>query len=132
MGWSIDGVTLVSEKLSQLQRLENDWDSYGGSPPTAQALEAAERLIKHPALELDLAFAPAVPMPDEILPNPDGGIELEWNAHDQLFALEILPTGTLNLMVKRGKGSAAHYHQSKGVAQSEAVNELLAFHHSAT
>lgn len=59
-------------QLYLLQRLPDDWDSYGGVALQVSHRDAALRF-------LGLAMADGVPLPD-IVPLADGGVQLEWRS----------------------------------------------------
>ena len=51
------------DEIQRLAVLPKNWDSYGSPPPSMPALLAAERLLQSKA---------------EIVPCPNGGVQLEW------------------------------------------------------
>lgn len=66
----------IKTRLNQLEELQEDWDSYGGTPPTKEALECAHRF-------LDTLF---------IAPLNDGGLQIEMN--NEAVIIEIDPDGS--------------------------------------
>ena len=62
----------VSDRLSHLANLPQDWDSYGGSPMSPKAIRRAELILKEA-----LTIAKEVP-PPFIAPANDGTVVLEW------------------------------------------------------
>jgi len=65
------------ERLEKLRKLKENWDSYGGSPPTKEAAERAIQFIKG-------TF---------IAPLPDGGIQITFGEDEDVF-IDIHPDGT--------------------------------------
>lgn len=86
------------ERLTELAALEPDWDSYGGLPPTARAVEAARRLLKDVMDRTGKA-------PTAVLPFPSGGLQAIWERCDNELQVDIGPDGAFGyLSVQRGAG----------------------------
>jgi hypothetical protein len=71
----------VASHLDPVRGLRPNWDSYGGRPITAEALEAAENL----ATALLMAGHPW----PAFVPRADGGISLVWDRPQIEFAIEL-------------------------------------------
>jgi hypothetical protein len=92
--------TIVEELQPALERLEefatlpNDWDSYGAAPISTVAVEHARELAAEIISKHALSIRPAGYSFD-VVPTPDGGVQLEWDvgAHD--LEISIGPHGTL-------------------------------------
>jgi hypothetical protein len=79
----------VAERLAKLSKLEPDWDGYGGSPPTEEAISRTKILLReiHGLTQgiLEVPF---------IAPLPDGGLDLEWELDSGAeMMLVVPPTG---------------------------------------
>jgi hypothetical protein len=61
-------------RLSELTQLEENWDSYGGSPPSVDLVNKIVGLLSRANL-LERTVIDA-------FPNPKGGIQLEWSVDD--------------------------------------------------
>ena len=78
-------IAAVNEQLTNLVLLEDEWDSYGSPPPTADAVHLSVELLKA--------------LSDERLPVPrvrataDGGVTVEWygEAIELVFEVEPAP-----------------------------------------
>jgi len=57
------------QRLDELARLPNNWDSYGAKTITGAAIDEARRLIR-------LCEEPC--QPPAIVPTNGGGVQLEW------------------------------------------------------
>jgi len=68
---AIDWTDCALESLKQIYEecSEENWDGYGGTPISLEAYLEASRLLR--------IIPNSFPMPD-VLPEPDGGIGLEW------------------------------------------------------
>jgi hypothetical protein len=73
--WEID----IFHRLRELSVLEENWDSYGARPLRAEAAIFA-------MLVLGNAMRPTTPCP-QLVPLPDGGVQLEW--HEKGIDLEL-------------------------------------------
>ena len=54
-------VGIDHQRIGELARLEENWDSYGGKPPTDKAMKVATGL--------------------NAVPTSEGGIQLEWHVN---------------------------------------------------
>ena len=64
---------MKNTQLDKLMQLQENWDSYGGIPPTYAALEAADNLT--------------------FVPYADGGLQIEFHAGGMNIEIEINPDG---------------------------------------
>ena len=58
------------KRLADLEALEDDWDSYGGLPPSARSLVMAQSIMVRMAKRFGERGVPA-----EVMPIADGGIQ---------------------------------------------------------
>ena len=76
---------VYQERLEILRKLPPDWDSYGGLPPTAEAIKTAEEFLT----VIGIPF---------IAPLPNGGLTFEWNLPSgETVLVDILPSGSIDL-----------------------------------
>lgn len=73
----------IRGRLDQLRRLPENWDSYGGVPPSRRALREAESFAR----SFDRPFLPVA----QIVPSNDGGVQLEWHCGGWDVEIEITP-----------------------------------------
>jgi hypothetical protein len=118
------GVGDATARLAELRELTEDWDSYGGKPPTSSALRSAESLIADLANDYGRILGETA-TPNEVFPNPDGGLELEWSEGNWMLGVEIGPEGDARYLIKIGKGSDARYTKGSIQATASEVNHLL-------
>lgn len=115
-------------RIANLARLQPDWDSYGGHPPTPLARgKALEFLRRVSTLLWPVAGERA--RPASISPLPSGGIELEWQGPSSLIAVDVGPDGTWGYLRKRGSGESAEYQEDAGLGEDKLlplVAEVLA------
>lgn len=89
--WQIDAVRSVVE----ISELQHNWDTYGGPPPSLEAVKASKKLIW--GIRLD---GPTLP---NIVPSVGGGIQFEWSSAFRELELEVLPDGSFEyLRVEEG------------------------------
>jgi hypothetical protein len=90
------------DALDELARLPENWDSYGGRPPTAIAISAAHGLLANVAERyVDAGEGDALPW--ATVPLADGGVQFEWRGDGGAIEVEIGPTGALGYVVERGE-----------------------------
>jgi hypothetical protein len=111
-------------RFAELHALPQDWDSYGGLPPTPRALRSAEALVAELAREYGRTLGETA-VPREIFPIPDGGLELEWSAGEWMLGIEIGPEGDARYLLKTGRGSDAQYTKGSLQVSASEVNRLL-------
>ena len=92
------GLRVLALRLDELSVLEEDWDSYGGFPPTARAVAAASRLMIE-------AVAVTGEAPDAVMPFPNGGLQVIWARGAHELQVDVGPDGCLGyLEIQRGAG----------------------------
>jgi hypothetical protein len=111
-------------RFAELHALTQDWDSYGGMPPTPRALRSAEVLVTDLARDFGRTLGETA-IPNEIFPNPNGGLELEWSAGEWMLGVEIGPEGDARYLLKIGRGPDARYTKGSIQATASEVNHLL-------
>lgn len=110
---------LEKEELIKLQRLNNalralqevcqehsieNWDGYGAAPISHQAYSEAAKLLR--------MLSSFIPMPD-ILPEPDGGLGLEWyKEKDFSFTISVGGEGIITYAGLFGKNNETHGTES--------------------
>ena len=85
-GWANGARDQLAARLTELADLEQDWDGYGAMAMSPVALNVASHLIDN-LLGLPLP-------PPELVPVPNGGVQLEWDGETVEVDLEIRPDGT--------------------------------------
>ena len=94
----VPGLRAQFGRLDELSALEEDWDSYGGLPPTARAIGMASRLIVE-------ASTQAGDVPSAVMPFPNGGLQVTWERGRDELQVDVGPDGALGyLTVHRGEG----------------------------
>jgi hypothetical protein len=92
--------TIVEELQPALERLEEfatlpeDWDSYGAVPISAVAIDRARELAAEIISKHALSIRPEGYSFD-VVPTPDGGVQLEWVVGDQHLEIAIGSHGAL-------------------------------------
>lgn len=82
------------KKLSQLAKLEDDWDSDGASAPTQAAITLAERVLT--------AFAEADSESPSVDPSAEGGICLSLRRGERYGDIECFNSGEVLAVTSRG------------------------------
>lgn len=92
------GLRALFGRLDELSALEEDWDSYGGRPPTARAIGAASRLIVE-------ATTRTGDVPSAVMPFPNGGLQVIWERGQDELQVDVgLDGGFGYLAIHRGDG----------------------------
>ena len=94
----LPGFRALFGRLDELSALEEDWDSYGGHPPTARAIGAASRLIVESTTHTG-------DIPSAVMPFPSGGLQVIWERGQDELQVDVGPDGGFGyLSVRRGGG----------------------------
>jgi hypothetical protein len=94
------------DRFQHLSRLSDNWDSYGGRPPSDLAVFTALSLVAR--LLSDTSAPPA------IVPTSEGGVQLEWHRDGDELEIRVTSTGEI---------SAFRFNEDAGeLAQLEKVN----------
>lgn len=84
-GWAGGGRDALFSRLDELAALGEDWDGYGAHGLSPFALNVAGQVI-------DQLLRAPLPTPN-IVPVPNGGVQLEWVAGAVELDLEVRPNG---------------------------------------
>jgi hypothetical protein len=78
-------------KLRELEKLEDNWDSYGGRAPSPKAVAIGEALVR------DVYQRTGV-VAYNVAPLADGGVQIEWRKQARAIEVEIGPEGDLSYL----------------------------------
>jgi hypothetical protein len=113
----------TANRFAYLRSLGLDWDSYGGDPPTARAIDSKRHLLEI-ALER-FADVPADRLrPFAISPTPSGGILIEWRSPGFETAVDVDQEGSLHFLFVEGE-SPPYRYQEEDKVPVERVLELI-------
>jgi len=122
---TLKSLSAVYAQLESLAELDQDWDSYGASPPTPVALSRASRLmldVATRALET-VDSDEAMSKPWFIAPLAGGGTQIEWRNGTCTVEVEFGPEGRLQYLVEDGDGLI---EVSNGVTGADWTNVVKA------
>jgi hypothetical protein len=106
------------DRLAEFSRLESDWDSYGGSPPSAAAIAAASRLVLAVAEHLvDVVSDRARPYAAAHL--ADGSVQITWRGPVDELEVEIGPGESIGYLLITERGSNERYEDREDVLPAE-------------
>jgi hypothetical protein len=89
---------LILDRISRLETLPENWDSYGSQPPTSIAASMARELIWNIIAAYDGdALDEAIPF--TALPLSGEGVQVEWRGTNRAIEVEIGPEGKLSYLV---------------------------------
>jgi hypothetical protein len=103
--------------------LEANWDSYGGAPPSEQALAQAHGLLRDVGARFGCGRYTDI-APDVVAASPDGGVQLEWCSPRLDVEVAVGPDGVLRyLLVDRRAGEPA-YQERAGVSCEDFLTQV--------
>lgn len=110
----------LGESLSQLNSLltlSQNWDSYGGLPPTTEAVAKADSFLQIVYDSALARFPWGEIRPHRIAALPDGGIHLSWMRPQREIEIEFSPEGNLGfLYVEKQDGIDENYQEQNNAA----------------
>ena len=80
----------ATDRLTHLSKLQQNWDSYGASPVSTQAITFAIQVMNE-------IMAERTPLPT-IVPTADGGVQLEWHLAGIDLEVEVSSEGILSVL----------------------------------
>lgn len=89
-----DWLMKAHKRLASLASLEDDWDSYGASPPTAASIETARYVLGRLALT---DFRPS-----DIAPSAEGGVCLSFRQGNRYGDVECFNSGEVLAVTSLG------------------------------
>ncbi len=110
-------------ELRELAGLDEDWDTYGGLPPSHAALNSALKLLRT-VHERCGGEADSAGVPYSVSPLATGGVEAEWRASDRLIRVDIGPEGELDFLVRRDINGHREYTERHGSSVQAVLTEL--------
>ena len=109
------------EKIKRLTNLEPNWDGYGGTPPTEEAVKATAKLLLE-THQIEQGLLESL----FIAPLPEGGLELEWDLDSGAELMLVIPsTGTVIRYLLDEPTSSGRVIESEGVLSKETTLEEL-------
>jgi hypothetical protein len=109
------------DRPAQLAKLGQDWDSYDGVPPSAQAIDTAHRVI----LAAAERFADEVgerARPYVVAPLADGCVQVTWRGPVDELEVEIGPRDSIGYLLIKGRGSAETFEEGEGISASDTLD----------
>jgi len=111
----------ILERLTQLTKLESDWDSYGALPVSPVAFVKACQLL------IDVKYALSALVGDRLLPSDvapiaDGSLQMEWRGPHGQLEVEIKPDVDFSYLLIKGEGSDRKFEEKNQVSLSEVLN----------
>jgi hypothetical protein len=85
------------DRLAEIAKLEEDWDTYDGLPPTCLAVASAGQLIIAAAERLGDDVGEAV-APYGVMPFPDGGVQVTWRRAAGELQVDVGPHGSFGYL----------------------------------
>ena len=108
------------ERLETFSKLDDDWDSYGAVPISPVAILIARELAADIVNRHMLSIRP----PDysfDVVPAPDGGVQLEWDIGSQHLEIAIDPRGTLSYLLVTDFEGQRQSSKAEGVSRRTLV-----------
>ena len=111
------------ERIIDLARLEDDWDTYGSVPISSLAVDTARTLISLFTLKYRVPLPRILPF--HISPIPGGGIQIEWRFERSELEVNVGSDGTLSYLLIQNEGDEESYQEVDDIDSAQII-ELVA------
>ena len=111
----------ILERLTQLTKLESDWDSYGALPVSPVAFVKACQLLIDVKYSLSALVGEQL-LPSDVAPIADGSLQMEWRGPHGQLEVEIKPDVDFSYLLIKGEGSDRKFEEKNQVSLSEVLN----------
>ncbi len=106
-------------RLTQFAAFEEDWDSYGASPISHRAIDAARQLLLRLPRRLgEIGDAG----PYAVAPLASGGIQLEWRGNRRALEIDIDAVGRLGSLLAEDHETGRTYNERDSLSAHQAVD----------
>jgi len=109
------------QRLSQIESVGQNWDSYGSEPPAHAAIGAAQNLV-WPVINTMFGSVGGRAVPYALAPLSGGGIQAEWRGKNDAIEVEIDRVGRYGYLLIHGTGDARTFEERDDVSESEIIN----------
>jgi len=122
---SLDGkndpdLATLEARLAHFRDLSENWDTYGGLPPSESAINRTRQLLS--AVATTVTTRPGYSsLPPVIAPTSTGGILLEWTTQHSDLEVEVSDAGALSYLHTRHNADGEQYDEREEVTVSEVV-----------
>ena len=110
-------------ELEELRSLGPNWDSYGGEPPTAQALISGENLLQSAQMILGKYVGSRLE-PEYIAPRADGGIQIEWGHRPAKVSVSVTPQGGFAYLAVSWENGVREPREKHAVSLDDVIQEI--------
>jgi hypothetical protein len=118
--WTIRyGLMNAKEELDRISKMEMNWDSYGSAPPTADAILAAEEILR------DLAGA--LILPSTIVPSAEGGVSIYFMTINRIVYIESYSQGSQALVMYDQQGNTEVLEIGPDIPRLDVGGRILAY-----
>jgi hypothetical protein len=111
----------ILQRLSQVESVRYNWDSYGGEPPSHAAVESAQNLV-WTIVNMMFGSVGERAVPFSLAPLSGGGIQAEWRGRNDTVEVEINHGGGYGYLLIRGAGDARAFEEKDEVPEPEIVD----------
>ncbi len=114
------------DRLAEIARLEQDWDTYDGLPPTRLAVASAGQLIIAVAERLADEVGEAI-APYAVMPFPDGGVQVTWRRSAGELQVDVGPGGSFGYLRIDREGGQRNASEAEGLPFPEVIDTIERF-----
>jgi hypothetical protein len=116
----------VFDRLAEIAQLNEDWDTYGGAPPTAIAVGAVGQLIIAVAENLVNGAAEEA-VPYSVMPIPNGGVQVAWHRASDELQIDIGPGGEFGYLRIEYEGGERRASEADGITFTDTIEAIEHF-----
>jgi len=106
-----------------MRRLESNWDSCGGQPPSEEALGTIRSLIGI-VIDQHLEGVGKIAIPFTVAPIADGGAQAEWRNASKIIEVDVNPLGEYGCLLISKQGLEKMIEERGKLSESDML-ELI-------
>jgi hypothetical protein len=105
--------------LERISNMQKDWDSYGGDPPSINAIQASKEILEE--------LAGALILPSTIVPSAGGGVSIYFMTDQRTVYIESYNQGSQALVMYDRHGNAEVLEIDRDISRSEVSARILTY-----
>ncbi len=110
----------ATDQLDAIAALEPNWDSYGGEPPSPEAIKGAEFFLQTVHQSFG-NYDHDQSQPQIVAPRADGGIQMEWGTYSAEIDVHVDASGVLGYLFIDQQGTEPIYREVQMASLEDAL-----------
>ncbi len=113
----------ATDQLKGIAKLKPNWDSYGGEPPSPEAIKSAEFILQQVHQSLG-SFDHERSQPQIVAPRADGGVQMEWGTYPVELAVHVDASGVPGYLYIDQQGAEPLYREVQAASLEDVLRSV--------